>query len=197
MKNAYHSALSDDLKGIQEIEGVKFPDGSIAFAHDIVNDEPILPLDYEKCDVLYSELAWISGYEKFNKRAGRKSSFDGYVKSINEIIYSRLVPVIIVIGKSMLKYFSEPTQQIHTKLNGYPSIACVYNAEYDVQPETTEDLLEYLATQYKVIGDFCCGYGLSGKIFIKHGKKFVMSDHNKKCIGYIHINAKEWYENLS
>jgi hypothetical protein len=61
---------------------------------------------------------------------------------------------------------------------------CDLSLSYDLS-KSTDDLLHYVARYHSCIGDFCCGYGQSARIFRSEGKQFVCSDFNASCIGFI------------
>lgn len=56
------------------------------------------------------------------------------------------------------------------------------------------EVLALLARKYKKVGDWCCGYGYSGRVFLSQGREAVLSDYNAKCIGYIANNYQTWLE---
>jgi hypothetical protein len=170
---------------------------SIAFVADI-NDG--LPSEYSDCDIIYSEIAWRRTFSVFAERAGVASSYEGYIKSIAVIaeaaMLGNVAPTIIVCGKTEEKRLPKPTERIPVNLNTggrfiTEAIAIAYGSELPrLKPEkwensSTVDLLSAIANKYSRVGDFCCGYGNSGIVFCAHGKSFVMSDFDPKCIGHI------------
>jgi len=189
MKN-YHSVLREEKPGLIPTGHYKIGK-SIAFVHDIMKG---LPGKYWDCDILYAEIPWRQGYEKYNKRARIEiRKYEDFIYMIKEVADSTDIIMVIVDGKEIARklVFS---QALKVTLNGYGSLALVFNGKLDKEgiPEgiDVEDLLGILAQRYDRIGDFNCGYGNSGRIFLEHGKTFVMSDINPKCIGYISENIK-------
>jgi hypothetical protein len=160
-------------------------EGCIAFVHDMCKG---IPSEYDKCDILYSELSWLKGYPIFKDRAGIKDnySFNDYVLSIASIIESTIIPIVFICGKSHLKRFPKYTSMLPVSLNDHSEFA--YSWGLDISGMDTRDnvgLISNLSDRYECVGDFCCGFGLSGRIFRSNGKSFIMSDINEKCITYI------------
>jgi len=184
-----HSFRSPELSTKTGITSVN-KDGCCAFLQDITVG---LPKIYSKCDILYSEPSWLRGYDIFKARAGEVvGTFQEYLLSISRIIRDSKIPVILLCGKQSLKKFPPHTSELPVMLNGYGETAYAWGIDisrYAVR--TNEDLLGLLAWSYDCVGDFSCGYGVAGRIFREHGKKFVMSDINEKCITYI----SEWLHN--
>jgi hypothetical protein len=59
---------------------------------------------------------------------------------------------------------------------------------YGVAPE----FLHALSQRYDLAGDFCCGYGRTGRFFLRSGKRAVLSDFNSTCIGYVAGMVETW-----
>lgn len=186
----YHSALKS--QGVDQNTDIceRVESGeSVAFAFDINKCQ--LPKEYDRCDVLYIEPSWKSGIREFNKRAGVKDyAFLQYKSALESIVGVISIPLVIVAGSD---FNDMPFQKkYYTKLNGYPCFAFVFGKLELQNVESNESILSELADKFNCIGDFCCGYGLSGKIFRRYGKEFVMSDYNKRCINYIKENIEKW-----
>lgn len=181
----YHTALKNGkLYTGPKAQYVKLKDGSVAFIHNVAQGK--LPEEFKSVDVYYSELAWKHGIKNFNERAGAQTSYEAYLQGISRIILGTYKPVILIAGKTELKYLPKPDMEGKLKMNGDP----VYMFCYRIWPplkniNTNIDIINALSANYNCIGDFCCGYGLSGYIFKRNGKRFVMSDYNENCIGYI------------
>lgn len=188
-KLIYHSALSEPLIGNEETTVVNI-DGNTAMYNNIVNG---LPFEFSKCDILYTELSWVAGIDKFNNRSNEETSYEEYMIGVSKTIKSSCRATIIISGKKDKPYLPYTDTILDIKLNGANAQAYVYNHVVKGEHYTTNALLEYLSNEFNCIGDFCCGYGNSGHVFMKNNKNFVMSDYNKKCITYI----KKWMnENL-
>jgi hypothetical protein len=197
-KQFYYSALAkeDTAKNYPDVTYFKIKD-SIAFIFDIEKGE--LPKEYTDCDILYTELPWSHGYKIFNDRANNTgTNFEFFLSKIKEIIKSTDKPTVIVCGKSFIDKLPIPKKIEDINLNGYSALACIYNFDSEgMKFRNIYTLLDSLATKFECIGDFCCGYGNSGRVFAKYGKRFVLSDINPKCIGFIKNHAQEWfYENI-
>ena len=186
MKTVYHSALRKEVFTSCECESKKTDCGE-AFVFDITSG--FLPKEYDQCDVFYSEPAWLDGYNIFLERANRSntSDYDDYLKALSKII-STGKPTIMIIGKHAIKHLPKYDCAADVVLNGYKTNAYSWNCDLCGNFSTNNDLIEYVAKKYDVIGDFCCGYGNTLKIAKKYGKKCVLSDINKKCISYITEN---------
>jgi hypothetical protein len=194
----YHSALSKDIDNLDSTP-LYYSKWGVAFQQDVTED---MPDEYDKCDVMYSEISWTQGVKKFNERAGVNKSYKEYIDGINDIIDNYyLTPIFIVAGKKEAKLLEPTDMQIRSKLNGAPCVIYCYHISpdmfthvgslLDVQADCKELIIE-LADIFNCIGDFCCGYGRTGAIFSSFDKRFVMSDYNGKCITYI----KNYYESI-
>lgn len=184
----YHSALTEPEKVKGELELFEIKD-SIAFCNDITICH--YPRIFEKCDLIYSELAWKSGIEEFNKRADRKVSFKDYSKSICKLIKEFDNPIFLITGFCDVSNYPIPYDILKTTLNGSECDILIYHAKGQIKSEYLRKikkdanfLLDLLISydEFQNVGDFNCGYGKVGLEFYKKGKNFVMSDYNKKCI---------------
>lgn len=190
-KPFYYSALDkrDTAVDHEPVQLFEFG-GNIAMAHSI--ESCTLPPAYARCDVLYTEPPWEHGYDIFNNNAHEKgTSYKEFMEKINIIVRNENKPTVIIIGKKYVKLLDTPAGLISVELNGYPALALFYNMQ-PVNAETNIELIEKLSQAFDCVGDFCCGYGNTGRIFFENRKSFVMSDVNPRCIGFI----KNYYENL-
>lgn len=169
--------------------------GCVAFVHDLMSS-PDLPDEYAACDVLVTDLPWQVGFDTFNQRAsiadGR--TYAAFMARVSEIVEQMVVPVWLVTGRHALRYLPQPVTVLPTMLNEDEAVAIGYqpggeaDGRYGVAPE----LLHALAQRYEVAGDFCCGYGRTGRFFLRSGERAVLSDFNPQCIGYIAEHAPGW-----
>jgi len=184
MTPAYHTALKGERISAVPRKRVESPAG-VAFVHDLLCGP--LPDEYAACDVFYADLPWPAGFAEFERRAGLTigRNYGEFMAAVSRIIRTVRQPVFLAAGKLALRYLPTPTAIISSKLNGAACVVIMFHA--DIQPACSDTvaLLGWLAERYNCIGDFCCGYGRAGRIFAKHGKRFVMSDYNSECIGYI------------
>lgn len=174
----YHSALSKPLR-LSPVSRVE-AHGCIAFVHDIFSGR--LPQEYRNCDLFYADLPWRAGFRKFEQRAGTEHDYQEFMSAVNRVI-SGFPRGILVCGKTELLYL-HPDRTQPAILNGASAVAAIYG-DLKVSGAETWEILSECALTYNVIGDFLCGYGRAGWIFYSQGKRFVMSDHNAQCIGYI------------
>jgi len=179
-----------DYQGAETLEDVESyeRDGSrIMFLNMIGRMR--LPVEFAQCDVLYVEPSWRSGVKEFGKRAGLPVEFIPYIKSIIKCAVYAQIPTYIVSGKEGQKFFKGAGfSSIDILLNGGKSKLYMINHEVVPEGETSMDAIEWLAQRYSCVGDFSCGFGRSGRIFKEQGKRFVMSDINKKCLSAIKMS---------
>lgn len=179
----YHSALhpTDRWPPKDRAESAS----GVAFVHDIC----VKPLtnDYLQADVFYSDLPWRHGFEEFERRAGHSyRTYPEFMQTVSRIIDHCVAPVVLVTGRHAMRYLPKPDELISTKLNNGKCLALAYRANLGFQEIADTNLLLYaLAARFECVGDFCCGYGRAGMVFAQRGKRYVMSDYNPSCIGYI------------
>jgi len=182
--NPYHSSLTsiNPLDISFEIE--KFEsNGNIVLRNDLCSMKK-LPDEFRNCDILYSEPAWKSGYEKFIARAKKEQSqYQEYIMAINDVILHEKRPIWIILGSHILSKFKKLDQIIPINLHGYMTNLCGWNDLHDYGTfKTNYDFVAKLAEKFSCVGDFCAGYGNTGRIFQEHQKKFILSDINGNCI---------------
>jgi hypothetical protein len=183
IKLPYHSALSAPLDISTELEFYE-SDGSVVFRHDISVGYHTY---FDSADVIYSEPSWRAGYCKFIERAGSSSSsFKCYLFGIRAVIEKLQIPTYLILGKHMIADL-KPCAIAPIKLNGGDSVLGVWNAPL-LTADKSGDVLRYVSSNYSKILDFCCGYGTSVYYVKEHGKKFICSDINKKCVAYVAEN---------
>jgi hypothetical protein len=194
---AYHSAHKPpiDARSVERWSGP----GCLAFVHDILST-PALPGEYVICDVLVADLPWQAGFKTFNQRAGVADdrTYAAFMARVAEIVEIVTVPVHLITGRHALTRLPKPDSVLPMMLNEYESVAISYrpgdeiDGRYGVAPE----FLAALARRYDCAGDFCAGYGRTGRFFLRAGKRAVLSDLNPQCIGYIAEHADAWVRDL-
>jgi len=181
----YYSALDKTDTSLQypavDVFAVR---GSIAFQADIMQG---LHEYFDECDILYAEPPWVDGYGITQERAGTNvRAYRPFIEAIGRVISQKQKPTIIIIGISHKEYLPYTNMIYPVKLNGYKARAFCYNIDpVGLDFNDCPALIASLAKRYNKVGDFCCGYGNTGKIFFKAGKEFVMCDINPRCIGFI------------
>ena len=190
---AYHGAHKPpvDAPAVQMWEGER----CAAFVHDILS-APTLPGSYGQCDVIVTDPPWQVGFETFNQRAGVMDdrTYSQFVARVGDLVESESVPFYLVTGRHALRKLPTPDVTLPTMLNEDVAVIVGYRpgpemeGAYGVAPE----FLHALAQRYDVAGDFCCGYGRTARVFLRAGKRAVVSDFNPHCIGYIAQNAPAW-----
>lgn len=191
---AYHGAHAPpvDAPPLQRWEGER----CVAFVHDILTS-PTLPDIYGQCDVMAIDLPWQNGYERFNERAGIADgrTYAQFMARVSELVETGSVPPLyLVTGKHALPRLPKPDVVLPMRLNEDEAVAIGYRpgleseGQYGVAPE----FLHALAQRYECAGDWCCGYGRTGRFFLRSGKRAVLSDFNPQCIGHIAEHAPAW-----
>ncbi len=185
----YHSALSSKelIEGAPLVQRVEIPGFGVAFAHDVRNG---VPPDYLlSVDVLYADLPWPAGFALFEARANSAGgTYMEFIGAVAEWVRVLGKPAVLTTSKAAVKWMPKPDSTVTVRLNSADALALCYGVDVPAQVDTV-DVLQMLASQFKCVGDFCCGYGRSGRVFAGRGGKFVMSDYNPQCIGVI---AAQW-----
>jgi hypothetical protein len=190
---AYHGAHKDtvDAEPLDRWEGTR----CVAFVHDLITS-PELPDQYGPCDVLVTDLPWQIGFDTFNERAGVDDgrTYAQFMARVSEIVEGESVPVWLVTGRHALPKLPTPDAVLDMRLNEDTAVAVGYRpgAEVDGRYGVAPEFLHALAQMYGCAGDFCAGYGRTGRFFLRSGKRAVLSDFNPRCIGYIAEHAPGW-----
>lgn len=164
-----------------------------AFAWDIAKGIPE-QMAGEQVDVIYTEPPWRQGYELFMKRAEAPElmPWRGLICLLGKEVRRIGKPTAIVTTKTAVAALS-PDRVMRCNLNGFPdAVLCEWgdiNLEADL---TNEEVITRLAQRFRCVGDPCCGYGYAGQIFVRHGKRFVLSDVNPYCVGFIASKSDSW-----
>lgn len=194
---AYHGAHRPVVDGLPAVERFDTHPGLVAFRHDLLTDGP-LPADYATADVLVTDLPWRLGFDTFNERAGITDdrTYDEFLDVISHIVETTTIPVYLITGRHALSKLPTPATTIPMALNENDAIAVAYRPgdEADGSYGTAPEFLHALTTRgYATVGDPCCGYGRTARVFLRAGKAAVVSDMNPTCIGYISQHAQEWH----
>lgn len=165
-------------------------DSGTAHVHDLSAG---IPAAMYKASVWYADLPWRAGFEKFGDRAGKPQSleFSTLMGKINRLILAAEKPAVMVTGRHAKAFFN-PDAVSPCILNGSDAIAMLWKIRPFKGKPTGEQILANLALEFSTVGDFCCGYGTSGRIFKQAGRSFVLSDLSAKCIGHIAAHEKDW-----
>ena len=170
----------------------------MAFCHDLFCP---LPPDYDACGCLYAELPWPRGQAIYDSRAGVQATrqHEDLLERWHEIILARNCPIVIVGGRSFMGRLPRPQLARPVVQRGAKNtLGVVFGYRTEELPAcpasrlTDDQLIEWLVRRYGSIGDPVCGYGQTGAIAYRLGKRFVLSDYNPYCIGWIAANAKHW-----
>lgn len=192
---SYHSAHLSPVHDVAPVDHWEGEDGSVAFVHDLLWAET-LPDEYDRCDVLYADLPWRSGFQAFNDRAGIHDgrTYRDFMAHVRKIIGVANRPTVLVSGKHALRYLPTPAQTLPVRMTGtgQAALAIFYHLVTADNWVVNGRVLHVLARTYECVGDFCCGYGNAPRAFARQGKPWVASDVNPSCIGYIAEHAPTW-----
>lgn len=194
---SYHSANLLPVHDIVPVDRWEGEDGSVAFVHDLLSgDVNVLPSEYDRCDVLYADLPWRSGFETFNDRAGIHDgrTYPEFMAAVSRAVIAANRPTVLLTGKHALRYLPEPAQTLPARMmgTGEAALAVFYNLVTGKTWAPSYGVPLQLARTYTCVGDFCCGYGNVLRAFAQEGKQFVGSDYNPACIGYVAEHAITW-----
>lgn len=190
-KPKYNSAVGAKNIDFDVFEGIYRSDKLTAFTHDL--NKGVHP-EFANADVIYSEIPWERGYDKFVQGHTDKG-FDEFVSTLREVIMTLRKPAYIIGSRRTAKLLNPHdygTVNFDALGNHSPSIVAIFFPDKDFKVEHSTELMRALADEYDVILDFCCGYGNAAREFIKKGKKAIISDINGVCIK----TAIEEMENL-
>lgn len=184
-KVEYHSAHKPPVQApeVQRYGNL----GCIAFTHDLTSSLT-LPPEYSFCDVLVADLPWQKGFNTFNERAGLTDrTYENFMASVSGIVRLETRPTWLITGKHALAYLPVPDVVLPMRLNEWDAVGIGYNPgpEGHRGYDSSQEFLQELVKWYERAGDFCCGYGRTGRFFMRAGKGAVLSDVNPSCIGYI------------
>lgn len=167
---------------------------SYAFVRDVTRGQ--LPDEYTACDILYADLPWRSGYDRYKARAGVTAPpWPAFMRHVSEHINGWRKPAVLVTGGHARSHLPRASQELPVRMpvaGRQQAIAYIYNAGFTPEWDGTDQLLDYLAARFGRVGDFCAGYGWAPRAFTRAGGSFVASDINPLCIGYIAEHAAEW-----
>jgi hypothetical protein len=186
MSDGVHSALKNHNK--VPSNPFSHRDRGAVFQWDAYG-KAALPESYSSVDVLFAALPWPTGWKVFEERAGAVSgerSYAGFIRSVVEMTQATSLPAFYVTAKPSLKWFPSSWWRFPVGLFGSTvdlvGTEPLPGAEGEMK---ITDFIAVLAKRFDCVGDFCCGYGQTGRIFAECGKTFVMSDYNDECIRYL------------
>lgn len=189
MPEPYHAALRPPLPaaGVDRYGQV----GGAVFVHDLLGGP--LPADYDACDLIYADLPWRTGFDIFNARArvddGR--TYPALLAAVRDQVRKLGVPAVLVTGRRAVDDL-DPDGITPVTLNGQAAVAAQYGDVNIPAGLDARDVLRWLAGRYGHVGDPFCGYGRTVRMFTGRGKRFVASDYNRTCVGFVAAHALEW-----
>lgn len=193
----YHSALQC-VEELDAEELDRYENGPLlAIQNDITNG---LPEEFDRCDVLWGEPPWAHGFKVFNARVGKEDTegHAAFMRKCNDVIAADDRPAFVVTGKAYARYYSDADYQTPVMLPVCDEASVLYSYRFKPsfagksQVVTTEEVLQVLARKFDCLGDWCCGYGFAGRVFLSSGKSAVLADYNAKCIGAIKQLSPSW-----
>lgn len=192
MKIPYHSALSKgQLETATPLEGpVQDDRGNWALVWDVNDRTP--PDQFYECDLIYAEPSWPAGLAAFDERAGVETpGYAHYADSLRIIVEKLKKPTAMFISSRALRRMPMPDLTFDADLNGNLTPIAFWNGAF-ATGSSNKDIIRDFAKRHNRVGDFCCGYGTTGRLFSEAGKRFVMSDYNALCAGYVAEHMGDW-----
>ncbi len=189
MARPYHSAVNGrgcdvDCEPIDEYAA----DGNLAFAHDVMVG---WDRRFGGAGVIYCEPAWRHGFVKFMAKAGVEvpsKLYRQYLGNVRAIVRRAGCPAYVLMGKSMIRQMSpDAVVDVYMPVHGGWAFYGLYGgASRNVHKKTTLQAERFICEKAQgPVLDFCCGYGHIAEQCMEHGKNWILSDVNPKCIGYI------------
>ena len=196
----YHTALQSKNFSDFGIKGIKYFKSKkcVGFQYDFVESKS-LSKEYDNVDFFYVEAPYPKGIKIFDERAKVKKQrgIEDFAKALNSIITKTEKPFAISTSKHLHNKLPTPKMRYQIKAYICELTFAIYNWEKNIQFKTTEQLMKYVAYNYKCVGDFCCGYGQPLFDFLKYGgQKIVASDHNDLCISVLKEKMENYEKNI-
>ena len=190
----YHTAYQKELsaKPCQSFRASKL----IALVNDVFKG---LPSEFGVCDVLYAEPPTQGGMKEFDRRSGHAHRrYRQFVLAIGAIIDASRLPCFMVIQPQWIKDLPKPRRIIPVRGQATNAVLLSWRTEIDMSALCSIgwwSVVCDLADRFDCVGDFVCGYGNTGRIFLESGKSAVLTDYNPKCIGYVKEHYPKWKTN--
>jgi hypothetical protein len=159
----------------------------LAFEWDLYGQSQ-LPTQYADADVLFSVLPWPNGWSVFEERAeatGGNRTYTGFMQSVVTLAESSAMPCYFLTAKRSLSLLPRTWRRGKIRLFGEVVDLVGSGPPITVEPLDVSLFLKALARQYNCVGDFCCGFGQTARIFAECGKRYVASDYNAECVAYV------------
>lgn len=187
----YHSAYQKELasKPCQGFQSSRLT----ALVNDVFKG---LPSEFETCDMLYAEPPTQGGMKVFDSRSGQAHRrYRQFVLAIGAIIDASRLPCFMVIQPQWVKDLPSPRRIVPVSGQATNAVLLSWRTEINMSDSPSLNFLDVvrdLADRFDRVGDFVCGYGNTGRIFLEAGKSAVLADYNPKCIGYIKEHYLKW-----
>lgn len=197
--DSYHSAFAEpDFGSAEQVQLVEGSWGS-AFVCDLARVRT-LPQRFDACDLIYCEPPWTAAHSiSFRLRAGSTDEVPAQQFLVPLAAAAEDAgperPVVMVagveFGRMMPAATVERPIQLHVGRKGVRAKVFCYGSELPDAP-TSVSLLRALVTRSNCVGDPMCGFGNTGREFVRAGKRAVLSDLHPRCIGYIASKVDSW-----
>lgn len=137
---------------------------------------------FRRADCVCSIVAWRHGFRIFHERAGVQPSGTHavYIAHIRQLIQTLSLPSYIVTSKRDAMLMAPDLIRPIT-LFDEPAMLAEWQPLGPAGIDRAEDLPALLATRYRAVLDFSCGYGSIVRPF----RYFIGSDIDTKCLNYI------------
>lgn len=163
----------------------------VAFRHDVTTG---LPVELRGADVLWLDPPWPRGWKEFYARLGATppTSYRDMMVRLGAEVRATTTPTYAMVSKTAIASL-RPDGQSMCRVFG-ADVTLAWWRDRPWWPDGMEhlDILARLAQRWHVIGDPFCGYGSSGLVFARAKKRFILSDLDPSCIGYIAMVGETW-----
>lgn len=184
-----HSALGTrpDAPALDRFQGRN----GLALTWDLAA-EGLLPEAFDQCDVLYAEPPAPAGWRVFHERAGIEPAmtYRAFIGLCSRLVQDRGGVLVVCTQAEKYALAARFTERVELHRPDWSQLAKWYCDPPKRSSLTVDGVLTTLAGRYDCIGDFCCGCGHTGAAFVAAGKRYVMSDVEPRCTGY--ISKQEW-----
>lgn len=182
----YNSALRNKMnipKSIIDPKVYRFGKMTV-FQHDICSG---MCEEFMKAGVIYSELSYPNGYERFTRETQAEgSSYSNYLDGLAYVIGVLKVPTFLVIGNYSSAYLKpHRVKPIKFQIHNADTLCIVYNYEDKLEFTSEIECREFVCRSFDNILDPCCGFGIIAKTALNYGRRVILSDINSACIYYI------------
>jgi hypothetical protein len=145
--------------------------------------------------VFWTEPPWPSGVEPYSSAARVEPvTFEAMMRRINVLTERYRVPWYVFVGRAAGPFFDRATgaEEIVHPAHGRGVLYMFNNGTVPDGVREAEPIMCWLASKHECVGDPMAGYGNVGRFFVQTGKRCVLTDVNRACIGVIAKVAQKW-----